>query len=169
MHISIEVQGQDFPHIVARHYNEEEDDVTTLISDICETLDKSGKVYFRVSGFGQDLWRVDVRTDLPVLLEQLPEAIDAATNEIGSSFTLDFYEQGIERRLVFTPDGDEFVVRCESDTDWQPDPEEEKIKATRVRKMLLAIRDRFLTVARTAAPEIYKHEWLHDWAKRCRT
>lgn len=162
MNISLEVTDHDFPQIAERRYNEEMDDVTTLFTDICEALAEAEIAWFRVSGFGQDLWKVDVRTDLPVLLEQLPEAIAAAA--AGSSFILDFYEQGIERRLVFIPNGNEFVVRCESDTDWRPDPEEEKIKAATVQEMLLAIRDRFLGVVRTTAPALYKHTWLDDWA-----
>lgn len=43
---------------------------------------------------------MDASTDLPVVLEQLPEPSAAITNDERAG-ALDFYEQGIQRRLEF--------------------------------------------------------------------
>ncbi|MEZ6121735.1 MAG: hypothetical protein R3C49_01010 [Planctomycetaceae bacterium] len=53
------------------------EDVRTVFSDACEQIDGTGQGVFRVSGFGDDLWPVDLATDLPVFPEQLPGAIRA--------------------------------------------------------------------------------------------
>lgn len=162
MRFSLDVRDYDLPRTPSVEYVEEDDDVTSLIADICEAVADCGKVTFRVSGFGQDPWPVDVRTDLPVFLEQLPAAIRAA--ERGDrEFTLDFYEQGLERVLLFTPNDGSFSVRCESATDWTPYPTKETITAPELGDVLLAIRHSFLRIVRAVAPEHHHHPWLVEW------
>ena len=163
MLFSIEVRDQKLPSIQPRVYNECEDDLMAMFIDICEVLADTGAADFRVSGFGQDPWPVDVRTDLPVLLEQLPTAI-AASAEPTSGFILDFYEQGIERRLVFIPSNQEFTVTCESDTDWRPEPAQENIEVTFLRRQLVTLKNNFLRVVRVMAPEVDAHKLFREWA-----
>jgi hypothetical protein len=81
-------------------YNNQYDDATSVIMDLCDILQEREIIYFRVKGFGQDTWLVDVATDLASILEQLPEVIDSI-NKNNYRCYLDFYEQGIERKLVF--------------------------------------------------------------------
>lgn len=65
---------------------------------------------------------MDITTDLPVFLEQLPKALESLG--AANSFEIDFYEQGIERILFFSPCGEEnWKITCASQTSWIPDPE----------------------------------------------
>ena len=70
----------------------------SVLQDICELLEEEGTISFFVSGFGDPNWPLDIATDLCVILEQLPLALTKLANETGE-FELDFYEQGVERRL----------------------------------------------------------------------
>ncbi|WP_431103521.1 hypothetical protein [Roseateles noduli] len=56
-----------------RNYRAEEDDVRSILMDICRALDTRSE--FRVSGFGQQRWPVDESCDLGIFLEQLPDAL----------------------------------------------------------------------------------------------
>src|SRR5688500_7612035 len=93
---------------VLRDYDESLDNITSILCDVCDALQDAGEGELVVSGFGQDRWPLDIRTDLSVLLEQLPEAIRCVCS--GVEAELDFYEQGVERKLVFTPAGDSYDV-----------------------------------------------------------
>jgi hypothetical protein len=52
-------------------YDPSLDDVRSILEDVCEAAGAESR--FVVPGFGQDSWPVDVRTDLPDFLEQLPD------------------------------------------------------------------------------------------------
>lgn len=78
------------------------DGIITLLSMVCSQLEESGKATFIVSGFGENNWPVDISTDLAVFLEQLPQSILSFDKNV--SFEIDFYEQGVERTLLFCPE-----------------------------------------------------------------
>src|SRR5438270_139453 len=105
---------------VDRKYDEELDDVRSILTNIGRALADSGAADFTVSGFGQTRWPLDLGTDLPVFLEQLPAAISAVG--AGTAFSLDFYEQGVERVIHFSPWRDLYSAKCESYAQWVPDP-----------------------------------------------
>lgn len=154
-------QTERFPELPLR-YKEELDDVRSILSDICEALADTSSADFIVTGFGQERWPVDVRTDLPVFLEQLPKALTSV--ELGSSFSLDFYEQGIERIIHFECTGDEYSARCESQTDWKPQPAIETISRLELRKMLSDVRQGLMQILLLHAPRVAAHPWVRDWA-----
>ncbi|MCE9669617.1 hypothetical protein LY474_17620 [Myxococcus stipitatus] len=152
---------QELPGLQVRD-DEELDDVRSILADVCAALSEVGAVDFVASGFGQARWPVDVGTDLPVFLEQLPEALDAL--DAGREFTLDFYEQGLERTLRFQPVAGGYRVRCESHTAWKPAPEVEVIESRGLRTMLVDVRSRFMEVLAAAAPQVAAHAWVRAWA-----
>jgi hypothetical protein len=162
MHFALDISDLDLQGLQLLEYEEEEDDVNALIADVCEYLADIGGVTFRVSGFGQNPWPVDVRTDLAVFLEQLPYAISAIERS-DPNFVIDFYEQGIERTLVFVRDESEFTVECISATDWVPLPTKESISAEELRSMFVWIRESFFTLVGTVAPGLTQHPSLLDW------
>lgn len=43
-----------------------------IFIDICEVFEISESIVFLVSGFGQEQWPVDCRTDLLTVIEQIP-------------------------------------------------------------------------------------------------
>lgn len=166
MHFSITLrQVQSFPALQF-HYEEELDDVRSIINSVCESLAETSSADFVVSGFGQDRWPVDVRTDLPIFLEQLPNAIAAV--ESNASFLLDFYEQGIERVVCFEPQGDHYFARCESQAEWRPDPAIESISRLELRRMLSDVRESFMQFLSRNAPRVATHPWMREWAGAAR-
>jgi hypothetical protein len=144
-----------------RDYDESLDDIRSILSDVCRALEDDGAGKLIVSGFGQQQWPVDVGTDLAVLLEQLPDLIRSLG--AGIPAVLDFYEQGIERALVFTPAEDCYEVLCEGRRDWQPSPSMERIERTDLLAMLSAVRDSFMTLVPNSSPELAEHPWVVSW------
>ena len=150
-------RSESSPH--PQDYNPELDDIRSILSDVCDLAAPHGR--FVVSGFGQDPWPVDVKTDLVVLLEQLPGALLAVSS--GAAFEVDFYEQGIERKIDFSPLGDGYVVSCCSYGNWQPAPSVENIDRTSLTRMLTAVRDEFLQFMRSSYPNLALHPWVRSW------
>jgi len=142
------------------------DSTMALFDDVCDCLDSAGAVKFRVGGFGQLEWPVDAATDLPVMLGQLPDICEivAAGNEVGE---LDFYEQGIERRVKLEPLRNGYNVGCVSGTSWSPNPSVFWESREEISAMLRDVRDGFLSILSKAAPWISSHPLVHAWSARC--
>ncbi|OGB33215.1 MAG: hypothetical protein A3F78_08610 [Burkholderiales bacterium RIFCSPLOWO2_12_FULL_61_40] len=159
MQIELRVKGTpDFP---SRTYDLNEDDVRSILMDVCRAIGPRGE--FVVSGFGQERWPVDVETDLPVFLEQLPSALRAVSE--GVTADLDFYEQGIERSIVLEPANDKYMATCTSRTDWQPTPVVEEMLVQELEEMLLAVREEFMLALVSMAPDLARHPWIRQWLK----
>jgi hypothetical protein len=163
MRIALVVIGPAGSPARFRRYDGETDDVRSILSDLCEVISDRGVATFLVSGFGDDCWPVDVGVDLPVLLEQLPEAI-ASVSSGESAFELHFYEQGIERFLHFSPLGSTYSVQCTTWTDWTPDPATEQVRRADLLAMLLSVRQEFLALVQWLAPGLASHPWMRAWA-----
>jgi len=141
-----------------------EDDIRSILDEICNALSRIGNVSFEVSGFGDENWPVDVRTDLPILLEQLPDAIYAVG--AGREFIIDFYEQGIERQLTFSPaSASSYTVVCASETNWYPEPSQVELSKAHICEMLFGIQMTFVKTVQKQWPRIAIHPWFADWAK----
>lgn len=117
---------------LSRVYDPHEDDVRSILIDICQALGSESE--FVVSGFGQERWPVDVKTDLSVFLEQLPSALRAVSE--GVMADIDFYEQGIERSITLEPRGHSYLAICRSRTNWKPDPAVEQLPGEELEEML---------------------------------
>jgi hypothetical protein len=142
-----------------RDYDAELDDFRSILRDICRAIDGHGQ--FLVSGFGEDHWPVDVRTDLVVFLEQLPCVIDAIS--AGRPSEIDFYEQGVERKIVLSPTGDSYLATCISLGAWQPLAEIETLERKSLKLMLISVRDTFMTLVRGFSPKLANDERLREW------
>lgn len=93
------------------------EDPMTLAIEVCPVLEDLG-AGFVAGGFGEERWPVDVATDLATVVPQLPDLIAAL--RAGAPGVLDFFEQGIEQVVSFTPQGDTVELRCESRGGWKP-------------------------------------------------
>jgi hypothetical protein len=156
-----ELRTPDFTNVrfLARAYDPELDDIRSILSDVCKAME--GQMQFAVSGFGQERWPVDVRTDLAVFLEQLPEVLHAV--RLRSPAEIDFYEQGIERKILLSPDGDDYLASCVTWTEWQPSPAVEQLSRASLEQMLIGVQDNFMRLVRGMSPELAKHEWVRSW------
>jgi hypothetical protein len=143
-------------------YDDELDDITSVLHDACEILSESKHVRFVVHGFSEEAWRVDVWLHLSVLLEQLPTAI--ARLRAAEPCTIDFYEQGTERRLDLSGAGDIVEVTCVSrHARWQPVGGPVMLGRAELVKMLLAVADDFYGLIHTACEELANHPWMLAW------
>jgi len=141
-----------------------DDDIGTLLGDICDVLAEARCCAFLVDGFGQETWPVDIRTDLLVILEQLPVIAESiATGR--DSFVVDFYEQGLQRFLLFQPQGTDFRVECTSATEWTPVPTTIVLPHSELVLMFVQLRDAFLRLAESVCPHLASHPWLDEWAR----
>ncbi|MXN27331.1 hypothetical protein [Delftia sp. CH05] len=157
MHIVFAING--FADLSLRNYDPVEDDVRSILQDICQAID--GVAEFNVGGFGQERWPVDIKTDLPVFLEQLPQAINATL--IGNAMEISFYEQGVERTIEFEPLGRGYRATCLSWAKWQPQPAIEYVSSDGLRNMLLRIQDEFLMVVEEVEPALMRCDWVKRW------
>lgn len=130
-----------------------------LLVGICGALRRN--IEFNVSGFGQARWPVDVETDLPLFLDQLPAAILNADS--GLAFEIDFYEQGLERRIEFSPVGKSFYVSCSSGTDWRPEPKFLNIDQNSVVSLLREPMERFVEIVVSALPVVLQNPCFQSW------
>lgn len=150
-----------------REYDNELDDVTSILSDACEALAETKRITFCIEGFGQAQWPVDVWLDLVTLLEQLPGLVRWLKTANEPLFKLSLYEQGVERDLFFERSGDMIQVTCrtwgfETPT-WRPSPQEEYINYNLLQQMLRELVETFLSEVEAVCPNLLAHEWLQDW------
>lgn len=152
---------------------EEVEDVIEILFELCKRLEESNIVRFRVEGFGNSSWPVDVQTDFEIVLEQLPNLLKFLdTSESGTSY-LEFYEQGIERQLVFTKIGDLIKINCHQmvvyDGDyvdsWGQDIEEEPIQLKSLKLMICNLVRSFTSIANELCPTWTSHELFQKWCR----
>ncbi|MUL36521.1 hypothetical protein [Gloeocapsopsis dulcis] len=153
---------------------EEVEDVIEILFVLCKELEESNLVRFRVEGFGKMPWPVDVRTDFEIVLEQLPDLIKFLDTTEAITGYLDFYEQGIERRLVFNKVGDLVKINCqpfpvinkpsdEPGDSWGQDIQEEPIDITHLKQMICDLIRSFVLIANELCPIWTSHELFQEW------
>ncbi|MER7443750.1 hypothetical protein [Micromonospora avicenniae] len=111
-------------------------DYEVLVMECCLLLSETD-ARFRVGGFGQGDWHLDVAYDLSVAIEQLPPLLTAV--RAGVEAELDFYSQGIERGLDFSRSGQDVIIKCHSRTPWVPNPATEVVSFRVLDAMLVRL------------------------------
>lgn len=114
-----------------------------IVADICEVFNMSEEIEFIVMGFGQDKWPVDCMYDLLCVAENLPKIIMGFSENI-FNFELDFYEQGLERKLTFKDKGTFIEIFCKSRTKWKPEPLFECTSKKELVEMILKLYRKFI-------------------------
>lgn len=138
-------------------YDPQLDSLVNVLRDITSALDEAG-FQFRLEACGQGEWPVDVRTDLVVVLEQLPELMLQLAG--GNSGRIDLFEQGVERVLLFHPRVHDVRIECRPLVEdgavvsaWD---ETGKIDlATGLHELVVGFRD--------AATQVYPGAGRHPW------
>ena len=145
-------------------YDEELDDVLSLLSDVCGVLASSREIRFVVTGFDRKPWPLDVETDLAVVLPQMPEVLESLRQ--GRDFSIHHYEQGVERCLNFRVGDDRFEIECvSSDPNWEPQPRTLSIRRQDLERMLHEFCQEFCRLAETACPALTGHPWFQEWRR----
>lgn len=145
-----------------KEYDDELDDGRSVIADICEIFADTEKIQFIVSGFGDIRWPVDCRFDLPIIIEQLPEIIIKMKND-DFNFSLDFYEQGIEREVIFKGDKNNVILKCLSRNSWIPEPSKIVIEKGEIYKIFNKLYEDFLYYSEILCNELANHYLFKEW------
>ena len=136
------------------------EDLELLALPLCELLSDAGAV-FVAGGFGDDDWPVDVRYDLASVVPQFPALL--ASLESGSSAEIDFFEQGIQRTVAVTYEGDRVHLQCHSSGRWKPAFPEEQMSRARFSGMVSDLTRHFSKAVTVVAPEISGLSQFRDW------
>jgi hypothetical protein len=135
-------------------------DYDSLVMASCDALGETDAA-FHVHGFGQSPWPVDVAYDLSTFVEQLPNLEENV--RAGRPSAVDFYGQGIERKLTFEPLGLVVAVRCTSRVPWTPVPDIEIIERRRLVDLLVGVRGAFARSLLIVAPDIAALRPFSEW------
>ena len=140
------------------------DHYLSVIDAVCDMLQDTGSVSFLTRGFGEDEWWTDVRTDLATILEQLPDLLTWLDIEGREGFDLDFYEQGMSRRLSMKREGIEIRIEGRSlaphSEPWTPAIGHETLHVDTLRANIEELISTFLTLAGSICPDAATHPWL---------
>ena len=143
-------------------YDDELDDVRSILRDICSSLQQVDGVVFKIMA-GSPI-PVSVRRDLCIVMEQLADVLQGLRKRVKTS--LDLYEQGIEECLVFNTKSDREVL-----VERRPLVGSSEIPATplcvqhgMLLDMLSELATRFLACARVRCPVRTQHPWFTSWA-----
>lgn len=144
-------------------YDEELDDIESLIMDICDCLSETERVKFNVLGFGESQWPVDVWLHLSSIVPQVPDVLMALAKS--KDVTLDFYEQGVGRVLHFHCHSHIVEVTCKDLFDTFEHPSKEFIDLSELKQMLTDFLKSFIYLATIISPNIVNHEMFQKWLK----
>ena len=143
-----------------RQYDDEYDNEISVLTDICTELSKNKLNQFKIQAFSNELWPVDIETDLVVLLEQFPVCIREIN--LVSDSSIDLYEQGISREILLKFNQGNYNCYGKShDGIWVPSYAE-NISQTDLLKMLKTFLDHFLSALKNKHSNKYLVHWLSD-------
>lgn len=157
--------GPETPHThqaKLREYDPNEDDIRSIFHDICGVLANLGVRFIVISSSGER-WPVDTATDLPIFLKQLPSLLRFLDGEGDSAFELDFYEQGIERRLELTRSRSSLDIECVPYGNSASPRAKSSGDVLFWKAMLRRFYSDFLKAASDACPSVMEHPWMHEW------
>lgn len=164
--MTLEHRGWPHPPRPERRYDPEHDNIMSLLADVGEALASDRTIRFKVSGFGDDAWPVDIRTDLVVVVQQVPAAI--ASLRSARELDLDFFEQGVERFIHGAVRGTSVTLTCRSFTKWEPNPSTVEMEVEPLLAMLVAFLAEFESLLGACCPWAPSHPWVVDWLKPAR-
>lgn len=138
------------------------DDRQLVLMLMCDVLESQRALRFVVE-WGDQPWSVDVRTDLSVVLEQLPGVFQGL---MVGGFTLSFFEQGLERDLAFQRKGATWDVSCSPYEGVAARSSSLLVEHELLRRMFIELRDTFDTAARCLGWS--KNHAYQQWLALCR-
>jgi hypothetical protein len=135
-------------------------DYESVVMELCSRLAETDCV-FRMAGFGQEQWPVDIRYDLSTLIEQIPELLSGLRSN--GSVEVDLYGQGVERTLSFVVAGNRVTATCISRTGWIPSPDVEEIDLSELLAMIESVAFEFAKFMRMVWPQCAKMAPFMEW------
>lgn len=148
-----------------KKYNDILEDGRAIIEDICEYFEDTKKVLFQIYGLDNIKWKVDCHFDLVVVIEQLPEII-SKIRKGNYNFKLDFYEQGIERLLVFSNNNNanEVILKDINKVN-KNEIKETYIKKEKIFEIFNNLYNNFLLYSEVLCSDLSNNKLLKSWMK----
>ena len=152
------------PAIDGHPYDWKLDDAVSVLWNICTAIDERKAALFHVEGFGDPKWPVDVQCDLAILVEQLPATLFRLDSPTTETCSVDFFEQGIERCLTLSQEGDAIKILCVSSrANWTPEPNFVLIQKAALHEMCSTILNTFVSAAKIECPRTTEHDVFREW------
>jgi hypothetical protein len=167
-HVYLQTRQSDTPNspesLLYGPYDEDQDDVHSIIADICDKLEDLGVANFSVGGFGQAEWPVDVRYDLLTFVEQIGNVLTSIRR--GSSTDLVFPEQGIQRSINIKPLNGSSQLLCTSFGNWKPNEEACRVDTIQLEESLRGVVMAFFALAAEHCSALCNHPWFKEWKSK---
>ncbi|HBE18884.1 MAG TPA: hypothetical protein DEG17_25010 [Cyanobacteria bacterium UBA11149] len=147
---------------------EELNDVAEVFYLIGQELQNSNIVQFKVEGFGKLPWPVDVSTDFLTVIEQIPDILKFLDSDL-STYNLEFYEQGIERKIFFRKEEDLIRLNCygsKSEVTWGQNIEEKPLEKKYLKTMIYEMIKSFVSISNELCPTLTSHRSFQEWKLR---
>jgi|688.fasta_scaffold278031_2 hypothetical protein len=146
-------------------FNPEIEDTSSLISSICECIFDRNAASFRISGCGDENWRIDTLFDLPTFIEQLPESLNMARSG-ENTINIDLYEQGVERQICFERKNDCYLINVVSNNNCISN-KSEVIKTSDLVLIFKSLRNNFLRLSEEIElTDLARQEMQIFWLER---
>ena len=144
----------------------EQECIFALIITLCEMMGESDLFQFKVGGFGLDSWPVDVTLHLSTVIEQVTDVIDSIREE-RYPVELDFYEQGMQRTLVFEKGNSDNLLRitCYSRTSWVPEPASILTNKDDILSQLVTLKSSFVRAVKKLFPGLSEIDFFTEWCE----
>jgi len=139
-------------------------DISMILFEICSNLHHSGQVEFTVSGFGDASWPVDVEVDLSTIIDQVKEAL-CEIKEGRFDFEIDFYEQGVQRRITVEDAGKNAMLTCDCCTSWDADPRSINMNKNELKYIVESLFAKFGKLSEELTPDLYALKLFQEWKK----
>jgi hypothetical protein len=173
MNFELIQKGDILPNFVVPNYDQDNDNVVSIICDVCDALESSYDFIF--SGFGKERWPVSMG-DFSTFIEQIPEALLAIRAKKPTG--IDLFEQGIGLFVSYYPSGNNYIAKAKQIVGWiqddgagtagemlakWSDPIIETIDCVSLIEMLENIKNNFLRAFNKLSPELVQHPWVKEW------
>lgn len=158
------IRGAEDPPLVCkdRQYDEELDDISSLISDACRFMSVRGGYEFSLTSHVVRHIALDVGTDLAIVLEQIPQLLTWLRQETSEQFTLLLYEQGVNLRIELTKTGNAIRLRFSELTSGH-ELGVDIASAHAIETGARAVSDYFIEFVRSRCNPIFTHPWFQEW------
>ncbi len=139
---------------------DDDDDKPLFLWKACRLFSKMG-LCFEVNGFFDQAWPPGIEAALNLFLEQLPGLFQFLDSGAEKTFTLEFYEQGLETDFSFTWNvpGDQFQVVIAPRIERPLARSSATISIAELRGQLCELAETYFTVLSRCMPSEMENPW----------
>jgi hypothetical protein len=99
------------------------------------------------------------------VIEQIPDLFKFLDSELSTAY-LEFYEQGIQRKITFRKEENLIRINCygsKPEATWGKDIEEKPIEKTYLKTMICELIKSFVAISNELCPTLTSHRCFQEW------